>query len=138
MILKKPLFPFLFIVILVIGILQTIATQFYLYWLFSWFDILMHFLGGFWFGFVAVWFVYFSGYTKTPRFVSRSSVIIVALVSALGVGLAWEVFEYFTGLTFTVDKYIADTILDIIMDTIGGLVAALFLYRQTQQNNDIA
>ncbi len=129
MILKKPFFLFLFIFIFVVAVLQTIAMQLDLYWIFGWFDIMMHFLGGFWFGFVAVWFFFFSDYVKVPNNSKFSSVLFIALLSALGIGVAWEIFEYFTGITFTVNNYVADTILDIIMDGVGGFVSALFLHK---------
>ncbi len=148
MILKKPLFLFLFSVILIIGILQQVAVHFYLYWTLSWFDILMHFLGGFWFGYSALWILFFSGYMLVP---SRNDVkffILVAFASAIGVGLLWEVFEYVTGITFVNDvfhDYVFDTIKDLIMDSLGGIVSAIFLYIaykkrlvQTQQNNVIS
>lgn len=133
MILKKPYFPFLFVLILIIAILQHIAVQFYLYWVFGWFDIIMHFLGGFWCAFVVLWFLYFSGYVSVPKKRTLSAFITTGLVTALIVGVGWEVFEYVTGLTFTVDAYVQDTMLDIIMDSVGGVVAGVFLYRGYQK-----
>lgn len=146
MILKKPLFLLLFFVILAIGILQQVAIEYYLYWTLEWFDILMHFLGGFWFGYSALWILFFSGYVNTPKRDDIKFFIIVALKIAIVVGLLWEVFEYATGITFSygpVADHVFDTVKDIVMDSVGGVASAIFLYvankkRLAKENNVIS
>jgi hypothetical protein len=125
--LKKRLLIANFILIIVITIVHLIATYFYLYWTFPWFDIMMHFLGGLWVGSTAVWYIYFSGYfyKNNSLTTSKTRIFLVSIISALIVGVLWEVFEFYVG---AVDPdYIADTILDLIMDTLGGIVAATYV-----------
>ncbi len=145
MILKKPFFLFLFAVVLLIGILQQIAVHYYLYWTLDWFDILMHFLGGFWFGFSALWILFFSDYLKVGDNRNLKFFMGVAFFSAFGVGVAWEIFEYVSDITFWGEGYVFDTVKDLIMDSIGGVVSAIFLYSaykkrltQINQNNVIS
>lgn len=134
MILKKPLFLFLFSVIVVIGILQQIAVQYYLYWTLDWFDILMHFLGGFWFGYSALWILFFSGYIGVPKRKDLKFFLLTAFLSAFSVGVAWEIFEYASDITFWDDGYVFDTVKDLVMDSLGGIVSAIFLYKAYKKN----
>lgn len=135
--LKKPLFLFLFFIILVIGILQQVAVHYYLYWTLDWFDILMHFLGGFWFGYFSLWILFFSGYISVPKRSDLKFFILVATTVAIGIGFVWEIFEYVTGITFLygpLADHIFDTVKDVIMDSLGGVVSAIFLYFANKKN----
>jgi len=105
-----------------------IAVRFDLYWVWGWFDIVMHVAGGFWFGFVVVWFFFFSDYVNIPPRSSIASFLLIALASGFMVGLGWEVFEYVTGQTLVQEGYLTDTIVDLIMDSIGALIAGSFLW----------
>lgn len=85
------------------------AMQGFLYWRLPWFDIPMHFLGGLALGTLAV------GFLNRHRPLAFAAALLAAFV-------AWELFELFFGLPRESD-YAADTALDLVMDTLGALLA---------------
>lgn len=105
-----PIFFFLFIGL---AIAHAFAMQWYLYWLYPWFDIPIHFLGG----------VVVGLGVQLPAFSALSPLPVrglgTALLCVIAVGLLWEFFEWmyviedFTGYTM-------DTTIDLIMDITGG------------------
>ncbi len=105
---------FLLALITLAGVHQ-LALSFYLYWVYPWFDIPMHFLGG---AIIALG-------SQTPLFekVAHLKVRNVAsvIVIVLAIGLLWEVFEW---KFVIVDRegYALDTFYDIIFDSAGGLI----------------
>ncbi len=78
---------------------------------------MMHFLGGLTLAIFVAWIL---------RIESRSfKSFLKLLVCVMFLGVGWEVFEYVFGIAAPPEEYLADTSLDIIMDTIG-LVAAYY------------
>ena len=87
---------------------------------FSWFDKVMHFLGGF---FVAM---FWSGLTQF---------LLLIISLTLLVGIAWEIGEYFLGIyklkRLGTKKYMIDmrdTVEDLFFDLIGALVWVFILW----------
>lgn len=106
-----------------IFILNEVAVERYLYWYFWWYDIMMHFLGGVVIGGIAVWMQL----RLLPAASSRTTMITVLASIAL-VGIGWEIFEYVIDPTYAEQPGIVfDTALDLVMDTIGALIAALVI-----------
>lgn len=105
---------------LVVG-LHVTAIHFSLYWIFGWFDIMMHFLGGMFVAAVGVWFYdrfRHAELAENPIYVALFNVIVLVFI----VGLLWETCEILFGVTFTTQsQYVGDTILDLIMNTIGAV-----------------
>jgi len=118
---KKQLLIFNIGLVFLIAVLNKIALNFFLYWRFWWFDILMHFLGGLWVGIIILWLYYYSGYIKRP-IESKKYVFWLSVISVIIVGLGWEIFEFIIEVDFS-NNYVGDTLLDLIMDTIGAVVA---------------
>lgn len=122
---KNKLYRNTFWLLFFIGVLNLFATYLYLYWTSSWFDLLMHFLGGFWVAMVVVslWAVFNKNKIVYPKIFS---VILWVTV----VGVLWEIFELSIGATELSDgiRFIADTLSDIVMDIIGGLVGTKYSY----------
>ena len=122
----KQTFWFLFF----IGILNLFATYFYLYWTSWWFDLLMHFLGGFWVSMVvlSVWSLFNKNSQNILSF--KKVFFWVVLVSIL-----WEIFELIIGATMISDGkvFIVDTLSDLLMDFIGGILG--FLYAKNLLKN---
>lgn len=85
------------------------AVEHSIFWLYVWFDLPMHFLGGLALGTLAV------GFLQKYRPVVFFSALFAAFV-------AWEVFEYVFGLPKEAN-YIFDTSIDLVMDTLGALLA---------------
>jgi len=99
------------ILALMISILQDIALAEFLYWKWWWFDIFMHFLGGMMIGGI--------GFIISDRLgVSFAATLLVTLI---GIGIGWEVFEWMFGLYDGAWDGV-DTSIDLIMDTLGALV----------------
>ena len=95
-----------------LALLHFAALEWYLYWRFLWYDILMHFLGGLCLGLFAYWLL---SRVSIPTFIMCIS--CVALV-----GIAWEVFEFVTKFppSFWM-SYPLDTMKDLTMDLVGGI-----------------
>ena len=61
---KNPFFQFLFLLLLVIATLEFIGLDRLWLFVFWWFDLVLHFLGGIWVSGMALWFFFLSGYVK--------------------------------------------------------------------------
>ncbi len=124
---NSPFFGTFFLSLSLIGLFHGMAVFFNLYWEIWWFDILMHFLGGFWVAIATLWFLYFSPFNKKFNFTFLfSHILFLGILGTIIVGLGWEVFEYITDSTYTID-YISDTISDLIMDVFGAIIASLYV-----------
>lgn len=121
MIFKKPLLVELLVLAIVVAFLHYLALTFYLYWTVEWFDIVMHFLGGATIAILAMFLFYTSGYVDFPK-EHLGSIFAMTLGSVLLAGLVWELWELFVGFSDVLEDQ-ADTLLDLLMDTIGGIFA---------------
>ncbi|MCI0597455.1 hypothetical protein L0Y34_00025 [Candidatus Parcubacteria bacterium] len=92
-----------------VAVLHIVALDQFWYWEHVWFDVPIHYLGGFAIGVFLVGFVF--------RFVPS----VYALL-AIGAIAGWEVFEYLFGVPREIN-YVFDTSLDILMGTLGALTA---------------
>lgn len=115
--------PLLFIVVL-IGVLNFIAIKFYLFWTTTWFDMIMHFLGGFFIAMLAIFL--FGSLSRLKSTYLRN--LFLGLIAVLVIGTLWEVFELLAKATDMADfGYFSDTGMDYVMDLFGGLVAVWFI-----------
>lgn len=126
----KQSFPiYLLVIILIIISLQIPGLVFNLYSEFWWLDVLMHFLGGFWIGGVALWYFFSSG--RTSIFKNNKNYLLVSVITILVVGLSWEVFEI--GVDFATGLYTyqyLDGFYDMVMGTLGATgVAYLYILK---------
>jgi len=133
---KKSFSIILVIFIYVIFSLDMLATQYFLYWRFWWFDIMMHFLGGFWISLTAYYLFYFSGYLN--RISKKFSVFTLSLTTVIFVGIFWEIFEYVTKVSVAQSNYLLDTYLDLFMDVFGWLASYFVLLKINNKNNEVA
>lgn len=117
---KHPLFIFWSLLLVAITMLHLVALELYLYWVYSWFDIMMHFLGGLFIGLSTLWFFLQSGYVRMRQ--SLRNVILIAGSSIILVGVGWEIFEVLAGIPIE-ENFALDTTIDLIMDAIGAFVA---------------
>lgn len=133
---------FIFGLLLFILLLHVLAIVNSWYWVYSWFDMPMHFLGGFW---LATVFFYFkpSLEFQNPKFAKLPNYLITAIIT-LGfvalVGVLWEFFEFLCDVFISSRGYLAvsqlgtaDTMSDLFFDLVGGSVAfviySIFLKR---------
>lgn len=133
---KTPFFRSIVSVIIVVALLHFIALQFYLYWTVWWFDVLLHFLGGFWISLVAVWFVYFSNLYKRADYSSLWDILYVGVIVTLFVAVGWEVFEWYAGIIVDSQDYWTDTIGDVIMGVIGAVAASFYAFLRSDSLTD--
>jgi len=130
---NKQSFPIhLLVLILIIMALQVPGLVFDWYVKLWWLDVAMHFLGGLWIGGVALWYYFVSGRIGISE--KNKNYLIVSVVVVLVIGLSWEVFEI--GVDNVTDLYsyqYLDGFYDMIMDTLGASVAALFYFLKSNK-----
>ncbi|MCK5027083.1 MAG: hypothetical protein KAS07_01555 [Candidatus Pacebacteria bacterium] len=130
---NKHILPFLLGLIVCILIVNMLALQYHLYWRIFWLDIPMHFLGGFWLGFGALWLYFLSGKFSVVPDKHREPlyVITLAIISAIVFGSLWEAYEFGIDIFISLaDVYnMRDTVTDLIMDVFGALVSAAYFIK---------
>ena len=102
-----------------IFIADLLAKTFYWYYTVWWFDIVMHFISGFW---VGLFFLYVF-YDKNTFFRKFTAVILGVLL----IGILWEIFEVYLNVVSLESFSIKDTALDMFFDLAGGL-SMMFYY----------
>jgi hypothetical protein len=112
-----------------IFVIHTVAQIHFLYWKYWWFDMPMHFFGGVFLGFLAVYIYIFI--VKQKIFSIKIQWIVMILGFVFVVGLGWEVYEFFIDQSFTTrtPNYF-DTISDLFFDLAGGCMSILFLIKK--------
>ena len=111
---------------LALGIMLVIAWLYWLgitesyFWLYWWYDIPLHLLGGLVIG------LWGCAVAAKRNLNPRQTLILVLMLVIVG-GVAWEVFEHIAGLTRD-GGYWFDTIKDLFDDLVGALVP-LIMYR---------
>ncbi len=132
---NKLISPALSALIVLIAVLHVTAMNYNLYFFLWWFDLVMHFLGGLWCSFFTLFYISSFEMKRSINW-PRARVYLAAVFATLLVGVAWEIYEYVFGFTFTTkSSYQLDTALDLVMDTTGAVVAAasVMIYRLRQQ-----
>ena len=130
---ELPLFRKTLFVLCVVWFLDFIAQKFYLYWDFWWYDSLVHFLAGVC---VAMGFILVTHWW-TGVFPTFRKIFTISITSSIIIGVLWEIFEVYFELTSLSDgvRFWSDTISDLLIDTLGGLLGGLYswrVYKRTQ------
>ena len=128
--LKQKPFPFSLLVLAVLLALHFIGSYYSLYWKYSWFDVVVHIVSGLWIGLIFLWLAsIFEQINSLKEYKVKS--LLIALVSAVLIGVVWELIENYNQLTFTkASGYSLNTALDILNDAIGGILAYLYFVRR--------
>lgn len=108
-----------------IFLINIVAHKLYWYSSISYFDMIMHFLGGF-FLLLAVAYVF-------PPKVSHSRIKSITLLisGVLVIGIGWEVFEYiFNNVLGGLDFDILDTLSDLFFDMLGGTISLFYFLKR--------
>lgn len=120
---RKKLLISIVILMLLIFLMYKGANKFYWYNSIWYFDMIMHFLSGFWVGLFFL-YVYFP-----DKVVFKS--ILYSILFVLFIGISWEVFEFFV---FNVIGKIPfdsiDTASDVFWDIAGGFASTLFFFKR--------
>ena len=111
-------------------ILHTAAIAHHFYFMYWWYDVMMHFLAGIALGFSAYWGLFRSGIIfKTEK--SAKFIILSVLLPVMVVGVGWEIFEYVNDIAGpTFEGYALDTTNDLLLDACGSVLAALIASRK--------
>lgn len=123
--LKNKLFKPFFYTFLIVGMVEISGNVFHVLYNLSWFDMVMHSLGGFFVSLSAILF-----YTeKQNQYFSYGQLLLIGVSSAFIVGLLWEIFELYFGITSLYSPdYWGDNGMDLTMDLFGGFTAVLYSY----------
>ncbi|OGI60696.1 hypothetical protein A2641_02230 [Candidatus Nomurabacteria bacterium RIFCSPHIGHO2_01_FULL_37_25] len=118
---RRKLIKTLIYLIFLIFLVNFFANKFYWYSSIWYFDMIMHFLGGFWVG--LAYFYIFLLQNMSSRLIFK------ILFSVLIIGVGWEVYEILVNdiLAQNPFNYI-DTVSDLFFDLFGGLCAILYLW----------
>ena len=114
---KRSLFVHMAWLVMGIAIVNTIATKFFWYSSLWWFDMPMHFLGGFFVAGMTAFFFWNNEYRA-----------LWVLCGVLVVGVGWEVFEIGVDhVTFALSITPIDSLSDIFFDLAGGTALLLWI-----------
>ena len=127
-------FLLIFIILIFSGHIASLAVGgFYKIW---WADSALHFLGGFWVGLFALWFLFNFARTPLNAELFPAYILILALLSFTALmGVFWEFFEFIldkiTGYksysAIILQKNLEDTLSDLLFDLLGAFASGIFL-----------
>ncbi len=129
---KKPLMKEIFWLSALVAIMHYAALKFFFYWTISWFDIVMHLMGGFVIGLIVI-----SILINIPNLNLRNNsklALVLVLSFVMIIGLGWELWELFMEFSSILEDKV-DTIIDLIMDFIGGYFAFLYANKYLWNKN---
>lgn len=126
---KKSLVPEILFLTIAVGAGHLFFEHNSLYFLIPKLDMVMHFLGGLLIGLITLKLL-FTGKRSDLAHNKRRLVFWVTLLGVMVVGLGWELFEYFVGLTPFSAIATEDTLSDLVFDAAGGVVAVLWYYKK--------
>jgi hypothetical protein len=107
-----------------LALINILSMKFFWYQSIWWFDMPMHFVGGF----TTLLLLAYLSYDRLQYDFLFYRKIILLILGAVLVGILWEVFEYvFNNIIAGVPWDIVDTSADIFWDTTGAVAALVFL-----------
>ena len=121
---KKRTELFILSAFVTLAILYIAALSQDLFFYIWWFDIPLHFLGGLWIGLTSIYIYHHS--ERFKPIVLENHLFLSIFLCVIVVGVLWEFFEYYTGLAFAFGNYPLDTVKDMLMDILGGVVSYIY------------
>lgn len=120
---RRKLIKHLIYIILLIFVTNFLANKFYWYLSIAYFDMIMHFLGGFWVGLSYFYFFPVRSFSTHD--------FIKLLFFVLCVGLGWEVYEILVNKVIAQNPFdYVDISSDIFFDLFGGIMATFYFYKR--------
>jgi hypothetical protein len=128
---KSPLFLSAILTTIIVCTIELISFYFHLFYSIMWFDMIMHFSGGFLVALLALTIV-----TYYKQDLSYGQILFWGIITAFLIGVLWEVYELYEGITVWGSfGYWGDNGMDVTMDTFGGLVAVWYSYIRLHSYN---
>lgn len=125
---QKKLFIRIASLIVFISLTNLVATKFFWYSSIWYFDMFMHFIGGFWVGLFVLWLLFNKNFKKEDF---NISFVLKVVFLVLFVGILWELFEIFVDKTISKNLFnILDTLSDLCFDTAGGFASLFYFFRK--------
>jgi hypothetical protein len=126
---QKP-FPFSLFVLIILIILHGFGSYYSLYWTYSWYDILVHIIGGLWISLIFLWLASELGQINSLKEYKPKS-FLIAFVSAIFIGVLWEILENLWHLSYVnADVYSFDTAMDLLSGGLGGVLGYLYFVKK--------
>lgn len=123
---RKTILSWLFGTSFLIGALHLGALKYSWYWLYWWFDIPVHFLGGIVVALISL-YVYLK-YSSAQGSLTKKQLFWVTFLGVLVIGLLWEAFELVVGgRAFADSDYMLDTISDIFTNISGSALVYVII-----------
>lgn len=121
MISRKKILNYLAIILIFLAIVNILAIDFGWYYIYSWFDMFTHFLGGLGSLFF-IWYIFFG------KFFRIKNIFLTSILCVIAIGVLWELYEFFVINIWAGHPFnLKDTIFDLIFDTLGGLLGFLMI-----------
>ena len=120
---------FILVIIFTLAVfaVDMLANRLYLYWTYSWFDSLMHLVGGVIGGYLVLLLIatHRAGSVqvreeKTVVYIPRP---YQAFIGAFVIGVIWEIAEFALHISRYSPNFFQDTFSDLLFDIAGGVVA---------------
>ncbi len=107
-----------------------LADKFYWYYSVWWFDMPVHFLGGFWEGIFFIW--YFSEvrlpFLRRPIRNLNWQTLMQMLIFVFLIGVSWEAGQFLTSNYIGLEPLVVfDAVSDVFFDLLGGVVAIAYV-----------
>lgn len=126
---RGELFKILAYLVISIFLANYVAVKLYWYNSIWYFDMFMHFVGGFWLGLVLIWLLSSKFFSKNLTFELSPKLILKIFFSVLFIGVFWEIYEILVNnIIFQIPFNTLDTLSDIFFDIAGGIFAVFYFF----------
>lgn len=119
---KRIIFSLSFLTITLSGVMHHLALEYKLYFGFFGLDLLVHLLLSFGILLLFLYFFY------VPLSAKNVYILLSVILLSVIIGVAWELFEVWGGVFLDSYQW-GNTVLDVIMDVVGGMTAYLIFNR---------
>jgi hypothetical protein len=128
---RKKLFKTLAYLIVLIFLVNFVAVRLYWYNSIWYFDMLMHFLGGFWLGLAVIWLLAYKNLSLELSW----KLVFKIILSVFFIGLFWEFYEIVVNNIFAQMPFnILDTLSDIFFDLAGGAFSVFYFFKKNHES----
>jgi len=98
----------------------------------------MHYFAGVTGGLATYWVLFHSGILYRKGTPSKLKASITVLVCVMIVGVGWEIAEQALGIVQATEPHAVDITIDLIMDALGAVSAALIARRRSHDSSNLA